>query len=147
MSEGEHPLVRLFLRGCERRRRGRGREESREGEASIHAVGEGGGEVAEEAASVRVAGTGDLGEEDPDGLPEGESAAITVSNAGQALSSALAGLGRTMLPELLVKDAVEDGRLEALAGPEPGRRAYWLVAPTPQWRTRKVKSLVEFLSG
>ena len=74
-------------------------------------------------------------------------AAITVSNAGQALSSALAGLGRTMLPELLVKDAVEDGRLEALAGPEPGRRAYWLVAPTPQWRTRKVKSLVEFLSS
>ena len=80
-------------------------------------------------------------------LPEGESASITVSNAGQALSSALAGLGRAMLPELLVKDAVEDGRLEALAGPEPGRRAYWLVAPTPQWRTRKVKSLVDFLSS
>ena len=79
-------------------------------------------------------------------LPEGATASVTVSNAGQALSSALAGLGKAMLPELLVKDAVDDGRLVALEGPEPGKRAYWLVAPTPQWRTKKVKALVAFLS-
>ena len=59
----------------------------------------------------------------------------------------LLGWDAASRPELLVKDAVEDGRLEALAGPEPGRRAYWLVAPTPQWRTRKVKSLADFLSA
>ena len=80
-------------------------------------------------------------------LPEGAAAHVTVSNAGQALSSALAGLGKAMLPELLVKDAVEDGRLVALAGPEPGKRAYWLVAPTPQWRTKKVRALIAFLSA
>jgi len=80
-------------------------------------------------------------------LPEGARAHITVSNAGQALSSALAGLGKAVLPELLVKDAVADGRLEALEGPEPGTRAYWLVAPLPQWRQKKVKALVAFLTA
>ena len=80
-------------------------------------------------------------------LPDGEKPVITVSNAGQALSGALAGLGRAMLPELLVKDAIAEGRLEAMDGPEPGRRAYWLVAPTPQWRTKKVRALVDFLTA
>ena len=28
-----------------------------------------------------------------------------------------------------------------------GRRAYWLVAPRPQWRQKKVKALVEHLTG
>ena len=80
-------------------------------------------------------------------LPEGTEAHVTVSNAGQALSSALAGLGRARLPELLVADALGDGRLEALEGPSPGQRAYWLVAPLPQWRQKKVKALVEFLTA
>jgi LysR family glycine cleavage system transcriptional activator len=72
---------------------------------------------------------------------------IEVGNAGQALSSVLAGLGRTALPELLVKDAVEDGRLVALSSAQEARRAYWLVAPRPQWRQRKVRELVAFLTG
>ncbi|MEO1967426.1 MAG: LysR substrate-binding domain-containing protein [Sphingomonadaceae bacterium] len=79
-------------------------------------------------------------------LPDGAEPHFSVNNAGQALSSALAGLGRTMLPQLLVEEALADGRLKALAGPEPATRAYWLVAPLPQWRQRKVKALVEFLS-
>lgn len=80
-------------------------------------------------------------------LPEGAEAHILVSNAGQALSSALAGLGRARLPELLVADAIAEGRLEALEGPTPGQRAYWLVAPLPQWRQKKVKALVAFLTA
>lgn len=80
-------------------------------------------------------------------LPEGEAPHITVGNAGQALSSALAGLGKAILPELLVADAVAEGRLEALEGPEPGTRAYWLLAPLPQWRQKKVKTLAAFLTG
>ena len=80
-------------------------------------------------------------------LPEGAEPQFVVSNAGQALSSALAGLGRAMLPELLVADALADGRLEALEGPEPGKRAYWLIAPMPQWRQKKVKALVGFLTA
>jgi DNA-binding transcriptional LysR family regulator len=80
-------------------------------------------------------------------LPEGAEAHIVVSNAGQALSSALAGLGRAILPELLVADAIRDGRLEALDPPMQGKRAYWLVAPLPQWRQKKVKALVAFLAS
>ena len=82
------------------------------------------------------------------GLPlqDGMTAHVTVSNAGQALSSALAGLGKAILPELLAKESIEAGKLEVLDGPHTGTRAYWLVAPTPQWRTKKVKSLVSFLS-
>lgn len=79
-------------------------------------------------------------------LPEGETAEIEVGNAGQALSSAMAGMGRAVLPYLLVEEALNDGRLTALEGPDDGRRAYWLVAPLPQWRQKKVKTLVGFLS-
>lgn len=79
-------------------------------------------------------------------LPEEREAPLQVGNAGQALDSALAGLGKAMLPLLLVEDAIADGRLVRLQGPEEGRRAYWLVAPRPQWRQKKVKTLVEYLA-
>lgn len=80
-------------------------------------------------------------------LPEGVTAGITTGNPGQALSSAIAGLGRAILPLPLVEEAIETGRLTVLEGPNDGRRAYWLVAPLPQWRQKKVKSLVAHLSG
>ena len=80
-------------------------------------------------------------------LPEDAQVGVTVSNAGQALSSAMAGMGRTRLPELLVEDAIAANRLVALEGPEEGLRAYWLIAPLPQWRQKKVKTLVEFLKS
>lgn len=80
-------------------------------------------------------------------LPERAEASVQVANAGQALSSAIAGLGKAVLPYLLVEDALADGRLTALEGPDEGRRAYWLVAPLPQWRQKKVKALVAFLTA
>ncbi len=79
-------------------------------------------------------------------LPDGAEASIQAGNAGQALSSAMAGMGKAILPYLLVEEALGQGRLVALEGPDEGRRAYWLVAPLPQWRQKKVKSLVAFLS-
>ena len=79
-------------------------------------------------------------------LPEGVKAAITAASPGQALASALAGMGRTVVPLALAERALASGQLQALGEPEPARRAYWLVAPPPQWRSRKVKALVEFLS-
>jgi LysR family glycine cleavage system transcriptional activator len=72
---------------------------------------------------------------------------VLVANPGQALSSAIAGLGKSMLPALLVEEAVGRGLLEILEGPDEGRRAYWLVAPLPQWRQKKVKALVAFLTA
>ncbi len=78
-------------------------------------------------------------------LPESASPTVEVGNAGQALSSAMAGMGKAILPYLLVSEAVDAGRLTILEGPDEGRRAYWLIAPPPQWRQKKVKALVAFL--
>ena len=80
------------------------------------------------------------------GLPEDAKACIKAASAGQAMSSAIAGMGRTILPLALVERAIEEGQLVALDEPEESRRAYWLVAPVPQWRSKKVKALVAFLT-
>ena len=79
-------------------------------------------------------------------LPDGAQVLHQVANAGQALSSALAGLGRVTLPSPLVSAHLADGTLEAVGEIEECRRAYWLVAPRPQWRQKKVRALVAHLS-
>lgn len=79
-------------------------------------------------------------------LLEATEPTITAGNAGQALSSVLAGMGRTVLPMPLVAEAIEAGRLVLDGEPQESRRAYWMVAPTPQWRSKKVKALVAFLT-
>ena len=84
---------------------------------------------------------------DPAPSGEGEAAAsqLTVGDAGQALSAAAAGMGRARIPAMLAASLV--GRQNAkVSRPEPCRRAYWLVAPLPQWRQKKVKALVAFLT-
>lgn len=82
-------------------------------------------------------------------IPDGaqEQVLLQVGNAGQALSSALAGLGRATMPLALVEEALADGRLVAEGQPEESRRAYWLVAPRPQWRQKKVRALVDHLTA
>ncbi|MFM7402867.1 MAG: LysR family transcriptional regulator [Erythrobacter sp.] len=80
-------------------------------------------------------------------LPEGINPCIRAGSPGQALASALAGMGRTILPLALAESALAQGRLTALTEPEPAIRAYWLLAPAPQWRSKKVKALVAFLSA
>ena len=72
---------------------------------------------------------------------------LMVGDAGQALAAATAGMGRARVPVLLAQGWQEIGRLADLGPSEPCRRAYWLVAPTPQWRQKKVKALVAHLAG
>jgi LysR family glycine cleavage system transcriptional activator len=81
---------------------------------------------------------GDAGEdsEGADNTP-----AVWVSDAGQAVAAALAGMGRARVPALLVA-----GIEGATGEPEPCRRGYWLVAPRPQWRQKKVQALVAALA-
>ena len=79
-------------------------------------------------------------------LPDDARPCIKAGSASQALASALTGMGRTVLPEPLIERAVADGLLVALEKPVESRRAYWLVAPLPQWRSAKVRALVEFLA-
>ena len=98
-------------------------------------------------ATVAAPGAPDAWIEWPEApLPDGVKPILQVGNAGQALTSAIAGLGRAVLPHLLVEDALKDGRLEAIEGPSEGRRAYWLLAPRPQWRQKKMRALVEYLA-
>ena len=78
-------------------------------------------------------------------LADGIQPAVEVGSAGQALASALAGLGRTIVPHPLAEEPLRSGALEAVEGPLEARRAYWLLAPRPQWRQKKMRELAAFL--
>jgi LysR family glycine cleavage system transcriptional activator len=85
---------------------------------------------------------------DPAPAGEGEEPpSIVVSDAGQALSAALSGVGKARVPVLLAREMHPTGRTASLSEPEPSRRSYWLVAPAPQWRQKKVRALVAALTG
>jgi LysR family glycine cleavage system transcriptional activator len=72
---------------------------------------------------------------------------IRVADAGLAIDAALAGLGRACVPEILARGEIAAGRLVAIGAAEAAAEGYWLVAPVPQWRQKKVKALVEALAG
>jgi LysR family glycine cleavage system transcriptional activator len=86
------------------------------------------------------------GDPEPGGEDSAE-APVHVGDAGLALSAAATGMGRARVPLLLAQAWLDQGRLTALGPAEDCRRAYWLVAPTPQWRQKKVKALVAALAG
>lgn len=72
---------------------------------------------------------------------------LTVADAGLAIDAAAAGLGKTRVPALLAAADLATGRIVALDAGEPASGAWWLTAPTPQWRQGKVRALVAFLIG
>lgn len=85
-----------------------------------------------------------------DPTPEGddcESPPLSVGDAGQAIAAAAAGMGKARVPALLAQSWLDNGRIAALGQPAPSRHGYWLVAPLPQWRQKKVKALVAFLTA
>jgi LysR family glycine cleavage system transcriptional activator len=71
---------------------------------------------------------------------------LTVADAGLAIDAAANGFGRSCVPALLAEADLASGWVQALADPAPSGQAYWLVAPTPQWRQKKVKALVAALT-
>lgn len=72
---------------------------------------------------------------------------VRVGDAGLAIDAAAEGLGRATVPELLAAHDLAAGRIVRVGEPKPYRLGYWLVAPLPQWRQKKVKALVEALAG
>lgn len=82
-----------------------------------------------------------------DASPDGEEPTLAVADAGLAISAAAAGLGRARVPAILAEAALAAGQRIMLGTREACRRGYWLVAPTPQWRQKKVKALVGFLTS
>lgn len=72
---------------------------------------------------------------------------VRVADAGLAIDAAAAGLGRATVPELLAAGDLATGRVVLIDGPRAAAQGYWLVAPLPQWRQKKVRALVEALTG
>ncbi|MDE1915837.1 MAG: LysR family transcriptional regulator [Sphingomonadales bacterium] len=86
------------------------------------------------------------GDPSPGGEAEAEPL-LNVGDAGQALAAAAAGMGRARVPHMLAQGWRDLGRIADIGAREPSRRSYWLVAPLPQWRQKKVKALVAYLTA
>ena len=74
-----------------------------------------------------------------------KTAGLSVADAGLALDAAAAGFGRATVPALLAAGDLAAGRVARFAE-TPSSHAYWLIAPLPQWRQKKVRALVAALT-
>ncbi len=83
------------------------------------------------------------------GCPQDDSAGatLTVADAGLAIDAAEAGFGLATVPALLAEADIAAGRVAPVGEPRAAAKAYWLVAPLPQWRQKKVKALVAALTA
>ncbi len=79
------------------------------------------------------------------GCPEEDAAVIQLADAGLAIDAAASGLGTATVPALLAEADLAAARVRAVDQPQPSDETYWLVAPLPQWRQKKVKALVAAL--
>ncbi len=111
--------------------------------------GEHEGESIESAGMVTVqrpGGGADTRISWPGCLNDPEVSLVRVGDAGLAIDAAAQGLGRATVPELIAARDIAGGRVEMIGEAKPYRLGYWLVAPLPQWRQKKVKALVDALT-
>ena len=83
----------------------------------------------------------------PGGRAESDDASLRVADGGLAIAAAAHGLGRAKVPRLLAGGAIAAGRVTEIGDQAAGPNGYWIIAPTPQWRQKKVKALVTALIG
>jgi len=81
------------------------------------------------------------------GWPMIEGRAVALPDAGQALDWAIAGMGTAHVPLTLAADALAAGLVAERGDRIATDDAYWLCAPAPQWKSAKVKALVNLLLG
>jgi LysR family glycine cleavage system transcriptional activator len=72
---------------------------------------------------------------------------MRVADGGLAIEAAANGFGRASVPTLLAARDLEDGRVRQVGEIEDAAQGYWLIAPLPQWRQKKVKGLIQALIG
>lgn len=115
-----------------------------------------GGEPAEEGIHGRILGPETLVTVAAPGVSGGlriahpgdpQAPGLTVADAGLAIDAAAAGLGEALVPATLAAADLAAGRVVEVAPAQPTNNAWWLIAPTPQWRQAKVRAMVEFLLG
>lgn len=82
----------------------------------------------------------------PGSPEEAGSISVRVADAGLAIDAAAAGLGRAVVPELLAAADIRVGRVVMVGEPSASSHGFWLVAPLPQWRQKKVQALVDALT-
>ncbi len=75
-----------------------------------------------------------------------QSGGLSVADAGLAIDAAVAGYGAARVPRTLASADIESGRLAVIGEPSLTDEAYWLIAPSAQWRQKKVKELVAALT-
>ncbi|MGE4322828.1 MAG: LysR family transcriptional regulator [Sphingobium sp.] len=80
-------------------------------------------------------------------IPADRTPAIRVADAGLAIEAAANGFGRASVPLLLAEADLAAGRVRQMGEASPSPRSYWLIAPLPQWRQKKVRALVEALTA
>lgn len=73
--------------------------------------------------------------------------AIRVADGGLAIEAAANGFGRANVPKLLAVTDLAAGRIRQIGEDKPVPKGYWLIAPLPQWRQKKVKALVAALTA
>ncbi len=81
------------------------------------------------------------------GCPEEDVAVIRVADAGLAIDAAASGLGMATVPAMLAEADLAASRVRQVGEFRPSDETYWLVAPLPQWRQKKVKALVAALAS
>ncbi len=72
-------------------------------------------------------------------------AQLKVADAGLALDCALAGWGEAEVPLTLAAPYIAAGQLVERGERVQSADSYWLCAPAPQWKSAKVRALVEAL--
>ncbi|PTQ08509.1 LysR family transcriptional regulator [Sphingomonas oleivorans] len=83
----------------------------------------------------------------PDPCGETKGGTLSVADAGIAIDAAASGFGHACVPLLLAEADIEAGRVAMIEPAKESSRGYWIVAPLPQWRQKKVKALVAALVG
>jgi LysR family glycine cleavage system transcriptional activator len=82
------------------------------------------------------------------GCPAGDLPTVMrVADGGLAIEAAANGFGRASVPLMLAAKDLAEGRVRQVGDIHQTARGYWLIAPLPQWRQKKVKALVEALAG
>ena len=80
-------------------------------------------------------------------VSENEAPLIRVADAGLAIEAASNGFGYSWVPKMLVQQDLETNRVRLTDDKSISSRGYWLIAPLPQWRQKKVQSFVAALTN
>lgn len=75
-----------------------------------------------------------------------DDAVLRVADAGLAIDAAANGFGRAQVPLLLAEADLASGRVRAVDNAKPSANGFWLIAPLPQWRQKKVRALIDWVS-